>query len=279
MLVATSLVYVYGVLRNVSRTAPPAFLADFGGIVGCGLPRTVQCGAILAFVSDIARPDGGPPDEVPEEYRPAEDMILNHHRVLKELIAEHTVLPIRFGAVFTGDAAVIEALDRRRQSFDTAFDRINGALEWGLKIFCDREVLTRRLTGRSPEIGDLATEIAGKGEGTAFFLRRRRERLAREEFEEAVGRCLDDTARRLEARARETTAVRIQSPEVHGDPHDMVSNQAYLVARAAQGEFLKEIEDLRVAHGPYGFDYRISGPWPVYSFADGRLADDGNHAA
>lgn len=272
------LVYVYGVLRSRCDAAPRGPVGDFPLIAGSGPLRILQCGAIAALVSDVTLQEGGSPGEMLQDTQPAEEMVLNHHLVLKQVITQHTILPLRFGAMFAEDAGVIEALGERLEAFEKALDRIDGALEWSLKIFCDRESLERRLSGQVPAIRNLEGEIAGIGEGKAFFLRRRLERLVHEEVEGAVERYLNDTEERLKPHVLETAAVKIQSPESHGHAHDMVCNRAYLVARDAEDRFLGLIDDLRAAHESFGFDYKTNGPWPAYSFADCRL-EGGDHVA
>jgi hypothetical protein len=121
------------------------------------------------------------------------------------------------------------------------------------------------------EISVLEKEIADQGEGKAFFLRRRIQRLILDEVEKTLEQCLVGAQDQLKSRAIEETLVKLQAPTVHGHKHEMVSNRSYLIARGAEDAFMQSLDDLRVVYAPFGFDYQINGPWPAYSFSDQQL--------
>lgn len=263
-------VYVYGIVRlDPGRSLVDRF--DNQGFPACGLLRTIACDRLAALGSALPAPDGGSFEQALQDTARARDMVLNHHRVLEGVMGQCTVLPLRFGAVFADEGAVKAVLEKHRDALDKALDRIDGALEWGLKVYCDRKRLERWLAAEAAAIRDLQQQVADVEPGKAFFLRRRLARAVGEEVERAVDRCLTAAEERVRAVARDVAALRIQSPEVHGRPDEMVCNRAYLVDRDAEGRLLSLVGELRSAHAPPGFDFETSGPWPPYSFADCRL--------
>lgn len=270
-------VYVYGIVRTKpGQKVPAAFGIEAMG--GSGPVRTIPSGRLAALVSDLARSDGGSLAEILRDDNRAKDMVLAHHRVLESMIGEYTILPLRFGAVFDDDGSVEASLEKHQDTLAQAFDRIDGALEWGLKIFCDRDVLGRSLEGETQAIQNLRMEIAEARQGRAFFLRRRMEHVTQEQVARAMDRCVEYTEERLSALVRSKADAKIQPSAVHGRSEEMVFNGAYLVARGAEGEFLGSVDSLRKVHDTYGFAYETSGPWPPYSFAACRL-DGGQNAA
>ncbi len=54
------------------------------------------------------------------------------------VVLERTVLPLRFGAVFSDDDGVATALAMHCDALWEALDRVDGAREWGVKIFVIR---------------------------------------------------------------------------------------------------------------------------------------------
>ncbi|AGI68585.1 GvpL/GvpF-family gas vesicle protein 3 [Octadecabacter antarcticus 307] len=268
---ATSIVYAYGVLTNCSDIALDMPRSDLAGLVKNGPLRILPFGNIAAVVCDFVLPNGSDLETLLEDSRSAERLILNHHQVLSYIVSQHTILPLRFGAAFTEDAGVIAALGGRCSELQKALGRIDGALEWGVKTFCDRKLLKQRVRGTGSEISDLESEIAKQGEGKAFFLRRRKERLILEEVEEILEQCVVGTQEQLEPSVIEEALVKLQPPTVHGHEHDMLSNISYLIARGTEDAFMQSLEDLRLAHAPYGLEYQMNGPWPAYSFSDQQL--------
>ncbi|MDP2740004.1 MAG: GvpL/GvpF family gas vesicle protein [Pseudorhodobacter sp.] len=273
---ATSIVYVYGVLANWSDLVLDLPPGDLAGIAERGPLRVLPRGDIAALVCDLVLPDGRDLEAILEDSQSAQRLILNHHLVLAGVVGRHTILPLRFGAVFTGDAGVIAALDECATAFQQAIGRIDGALEWGVKAFCDRDLLGQRLAGTVAGIRELESEIANKGEGSAFFLRRRLERLTLDEVENRLNQCLAETQGRLKPLVLEGTSVKLQPPAVHGHAHDMVANRSYLIARAAEAAFMQALDVLRAAHAPFGLEYQTNGPWPAYSFSDQQLGGSAN---
>jgi len=273
---ATSIVYVYGVLATGSDIAFNPPLGDLAGIAERGPLRVLPLGDIAALVCDLALPEGCDLETIMEDSQAAQRLILDHHLVLTSVVDRHTILPLRFGSVFTGDAGVIAALDARASAFQQSLCRIEGALEWSVKAFCDRELLGQRLAGTVAAIRALESEIADKGEGRAFFLRRRLERLTLDEVENMLNQCLAETQERLKLHVLEGASIKLQPPAVHGPAHDMVANRSYLVARCAEGAFLQAIDALRAAHAPFGLGYQTNGPWPAYSFSDQQFGGSAN---
>ncbi len=277
MSVSAPPIYVYGIVRAGSQ---PRFAEGpaRGGTAELGRPRLLPCGDLAAIVGDLVLPNGASLDDLLREARQAEQLVLAHHRVLEAAAGGHTVLPLRFGAVFVDDEGVLRALKQNHSVLLGALSRIDGALEWGLKICCDRRRLGARLAGEIPAIAELEAEIVSAAEGKAFFLRRRLERLTRGEVEQAIARCVTHSTERLRGAVRAFAPGRIQPAEVHGRESDMVFNGAYLVARGSEQGFFNLVEDLRGAYAGFGFDYERSGPWPPYGFADCRLGSDGHGA-
>lgn len=276
MTATASIVYVYGVLTDWSDLGLDLPRGDLAGVVKTGPLRVLPFGDIAALVCDFVLPDGHDLEAIMEDSQSAERLILNHHLVLTDVISRHTILPLRFGAVFSEDAGVIAALDERSAAFQKALGRIDGALEWGVKAFCDRDLLGQRLAGTVSAIRELESEIAEKGEGGAFFLRRRIERLTLDEIENTLERCLAETQERLKPLVLDAASVKLQPLAVHGHAQDMVGNRSYLIARGAEGAFMQSLEELRAAHKPFGLDYQTNGPWPAYSFSDQQLEESAN---
>ncbi|MDE2135327.1 MAG: GvpL/GvpF family gas vesicle protein [Alphaproteobacteria bacterium] len=256
-------VYVYGIIHVEAGedvpSAPPGLAGD---------PVRAVAGDGLAALVSTTRPSFE--DELKDAER-ARSLILDHHRVLQQLFANRTVLPMRFGALFADDEKVRGALLEYRQDLVEALARVQGASEWGVKIFCDRSVLRGHLGGGSAARLAAQGEFAAATQGRAFFLQRRIARLADEEVEGAVARAVEESRRHLCAAARADTAMKFQPAAVHMRADDMVANDAYLVADGAL--FFALIDELRQLHGPRGFHIETNGPWPPFSFADCKLGE------
>ena len=270
-------VYVYGIARAEAKLRAPGRPADLAP-ARFGQPRRLPCGDLAAIVCDLTLPEGTTLDGLLADSRHAEPLLLHHHRMLDALVGADPVLPLRFGVMFTSERSVAAVLNDNRDALRAALDRIDGALEWGLKVYCRRAQLGHRLSGAAPALVQLTEEISGATEGRAFFLRRRLENRLRDEIERAIAQSLTDTADRLRDTVVDMVSCKLQPAEVHGRDADMVFNGACLVPEAREESFFRVIEDMRSAYGPSGFAYEIIGPLPPYNFAEPHLGSD-EHAA
>ena len=265
-------VYVYGIISAEKGGQQPA-VPSLKGLADNPI-RTIAGDGVAALVSMVATPaDGAPFEEELKDPEQAKRLILDHHRVLQSLLDTRTVLPMRFGALFTDGEKVSEMLCEHHQGLLAALERVEGAREWGVKIFCDCSVLRRHLGEKSSAMLAAQGELASATQGRAFFLQRRVARLSDEEVERAIGRDVKESRLRLSEIARADASMKFQPAAVHGRADDMVWNGAYLVARADEERFFDLIGELQQVLGPRGFRYETSGPWPPFSFADYRLGE------
>ena len=268
----TRRVYVYGIARANEGGSEPD-LPPLKGLEDNPV-HTIVGDGLAALVSQVATPaDGVSFEEELQDPEQAKRLILEHHRVLQRLLDTQTVLPMRFGALFTDGEKVSEMLHDHRQGLLDALERVEGAREWGVKIFCDCSVLRRHLGEKSSAMLAAQGELAGATQGRAFFLQRRVARLSDEEVERAIAQDVKESRLRLCEIARADASMKFQAAAVHGRADDMVWNGAYLVAKADEESFFDLIEDLRNVHEPLGFHYETNGPWPAFSFADYRLGE------
>ena len=122
-------------------------------------------------------------------------------------------------------------------------------------------------------------ELAEATEGRAFFLRRRIARLCEDEAQRAIAGCVEASRRRLTRVARADATMQLQPHDLRDRTDDMAWKGAVLVARPDRERFLALIDELLHDHGPRGFRYETSGPWPPFNFADCRLGDRDNARA
>lgn len=261
-----SLVYVYG----VARVPPDRKLAPLprrGIIVNAPVGRLVQ-GNLVAFGSTVPASQFGA-----AQLRPAladtkwlRGRILAHEKILKQLRSRYEVVPFRFCSIYRDAAQVSKALARHRTQLNDALDRVGGASEWTVKLYCDPDVLRCRLEGASGAMRQLRETITNASPGTRFFLQKKCDRALDIEVAAAMARCVAQSIWCLAACARERADIPTQSRDVHGRPQEMVANTAYLVEQAAVKEFQRAFAALGAEFAADGFGFELGGPWPPYHF-------------
>ncbi|MWA15421.1 GvpL/GvpF family gas vesicle protein [Streptomyces sp. BA2] len=176
-----------------------------------------------------------------------------HQSVIDALTAVTTPLPLRLATVFRDDAGVRAMMEAREDSLGRTLDRLDGRVEWGVKIYSDGEAARP-----APEPEKAAT-------GRDYLRQRRQRNRAHEEMWESAekfARRLHDT---LCARAEDARLHAPQNSALSKESGRNVLNAAYLVPRSESEAFVELVE--RVKGEESGLRVELTGPWAAYSFA------------
>lgn len=153
-------IYVYGIVPGDVRIDE--------GTKGVGDPpaevRVIEQGDIAALVSPLTtdKPLGSPQD------------LQAHARLLDAAAAEMPVLPLRFGAVLSGEDSVRdELLAANRDDFHAALDELDGKAEYIVKGRYDNDAILNEILEESDQAAQLRERIRGKPEDAT-----RQERIA-----------------------------------------------------------------------------------------------------
>jgi hypothetical protein len=166
-----------------------------------------------------------------------------------------TVLPMKLFTLFRDDARALEHVAAARERLEAVCERVEGSLEWGVRIGFDA-----RKAGAEP--GKAKKEPA-RGAGTAFLERKKEARNARLELATRARARTDEAHASLAKLARDS---RRHAP-VPGEPGArLLLDAAYLVPVAKRARFEGEAAKLARELSPQGYDVVLTGPWPPYNF-------------
>ncbi|MGW0533186.1 GvpL/GvpF family gas vesicle protein [Streptomyces sp. NPDC003032] len=268
-LASEQLRYVYAVCRPLD--APLA--ADLTGVGGVP-PRQLAHEGLVALVGAVPERDFA---EEPlrahlEDLDWLADTARAHQRVIAALTSVTCPLPLRLATVFRDDSGVRAMLEDGAERFRRVLDRIDGCVEWGVKVHMGGE--------ETPGEGEAAPQEPPAQEkprsGRDYLRQRRRQRSAQEESWERA----ETFARRLhESLSSHADDSRLHAPQnssLSRTPGRNVLNAAYLVRRSHSEEFVELVDrtkdeerdtaDLRV---------ELTGPWAAYSFTGDETERNG----
>lgn len=182
---------------------------------------------------------------------------LAHQRVVEHGLGLGTVLPMKLFTFFRSDARAAEHVARQRRRLRALASRVRGRREWGVRLSVDDQAAT--------DVVRKGAAAAGRGaaRGTAYLLRKTRERtLARDLVREARSEA-DDAYAALSELAGES---RRRPPAGDG----LVLDAAFLVDERGARRFAQAVARLRRTLAPRGMVVALTGPWPAYSFMEAR---------
>jgi hypothetical protein len=250
--------YVYGVaLAEPFRSGHPPL--GVPGIGGRGEPvRTIVLQDLAAVVSDVPG--------IRIDLR--RENLLDHQRVLEEVLRRSDVLPFSFGTVAANDEEVRELL--LRNGYDALreqLDYVRGCVELEVKVFWEQERLFAEIAQENDEVRALRDTIPLLPDDEAAVEKITLGQLTEAEIELKSAWESDGVLDVLEPIAVDV----LVSPNLSDT---MLLNAAFLVERAREEEFDGAVAALAEAQaGRLVFTY--VGPLAPYSFINLAFETDG----
>ena len=237
--------YVYGIAPAEPFRGSPLRAPGIGGRVAV---RTIAHGDLVAVVSDVPGVD----------INLKRENLLDHQRVLEEVLRRSDVLPFSFGTVASSDEEVRDLL--LRDGYDALQEQleyIHGCVELEVKVFWRQERLFLEIADENEEIRALRDSLAQLSDDAAAD-KITLGQLTEAEIELKSAWEADAVLDVLEQHAVDL----LVSPNLNDT---MLLNAAFLVERTREGEFDGAVYGLGEAQvGRLIFNY--VGPLPPYSF-------------
>lgn len=237
--------YVYGIAPAEPFRGPPLRAPGIGGRVTV---RTISLGDLVAVVSDVPGVD----------IDLKRENLLDHQRVLEEVLKRSDVLPFSFGTVANNDEEVREILLRDGyEALHEQLEYIRGCVELEVKVFWRQDRLFFEIAQENEEVRalrDTISQLPDDAAGEKLTLGQ----LTEAEIELKSAWEADAVLDVLEQHAVDL----LVSPNLNDT---MLLNAAFLVERSREGEFDGAVYGLGEAQaGRLIFNY--VGPLPPYSF-------------
>jgi hypothetical protein len=196
-----------------------------------------------------------------EVFDATRENVLAHERVNETVMRGHTVIPMSFGTVFKTEGDIIELLKAAYDAFVDVLNKMDGKLEFGLKVLWDRDAVIREIESEDDDIARLKDEISSQ-KGSTYFARMQYGRLVDAAVETRTERYVAEIFEKLRP-----VSVASRANKPIGDK--MIMNAAFLVAREKEQEFDQRVKEIGARYENLTFKY--TGPWPPYNFVNIRL--------
>lgn len=230
-------IYVFGITERVEETL------DFGSTSMGGEEAKVfsinyrDLSALVAEVLAIG-------------YDPVAQNVLEHQRVIEEIMRQTTVIPMAFGTTFKEIEDAQMLLEKTYEDLRSVLLAIEGAIELGVKVFWDQDKMIKKLAAEKPEILEKANSYHDKME---------RGRLIQENLhtikEEYYNQIYGSLVRK---------ALNVKVNRTIGE--EMIFNAAFLVEKKKEDDFDGAMNCLGQQYEE--LDFKYTGPWPPYNFVN-----------
>ncbi len=229
----------------ITESGPLTGVAE-GGI------HAIRCGDLAAVVRDAVS-QGAPPTR--------QDLV-EHLRVIEQVMARQTVVPVAFGTTAASEEEVRNSLLVPRYDWlRSLLDHLRGKVELGLKVMWrDLAPVLAEIVAEREDIGTLRAWIAARPGPSTYQQRVRIGQMVAEALDDRRARETDAIMATLAPLATETRAGKLL-----GDK--MILNAAFLVEREREPEFDQGVARLGEDRGDR-LVIRYVGPEPPFSFVD-----------
>ena len=250
--------YTYAVVD--AGCAPP----DVGAILPGAALFALAEGKVAALASPVPRAwfEAGPQCRIDNPDWLAERAAA-HHAVVAGL--HDAVLPLAFGAIFSGEAPLRAWLRDGAPRFAAALGAVRGQSEWSVLLSEDAVAHAAWLRAHDTGLAALAARVEAAGPGTAFMLGRQLERALatarqqrRHDSTLALSRLLEGVSAHLRAGAPQQ--------------ENAVAGFNLLLPGPAQPRLRAALEAAAEELDGTGLALALSGPWPPYAFAREAVA-------
>ncbi|MFI2378542.1 GvpL/GvpF family gas vesicle protein [Streptomyces sp. NPDC018964] len=256
----TGLRYVYAVCRPYG-TPLQAQLTGVGG----DPPRLLPHHGLVAVVSHVPEADFA---EEPlrahlEDLDWLTAVARAHQGVIDALTTVTTPLPLRLGTVFRDDSGVRTMMEAREESFLRTLDRLEGRVEWGVKVYVESDPAPKTPAAPAPK----------PASGRDYLRQRRMQTKSQDDLWQRAETFATRLHETLSGAAEASRLHAPQNPTLSGASGRNVLNAAYLVPRVKSEEFVEKVD--RTKDSEPGIRVELTGPWAAYSFAGEEITEEG----
>lgn len=185
-----------------------------------------------------------------------------HEAVVEHFLSSAAVLPMQLFALFKGDARAVEHIVRDRRRVARILTRIEGQVEWGLRVTWDPPVDPQ--AADRPQRQRQSTARTKVPSGADYLARKRQLRDATRVRLQRAAAAADRLYRAVK---REASAARRRTEVEQAAPGSrLLLDAAFLVPARRASNFRAAVR--RHADASKGSEIAVSltGPWPAYNF-------------
>jgi hypothetical protein len=194
------------------------------------------------------------------------EILQDHENVLDILMQHSTVVPFKFGTILTDEKAASKMLQDQEVKFKSLLSKFTGKVEWGLKVYADRQAMMKHMAQIGPQSTSQQGEREKLSRGTAYLLGRKMEAELRDQVVAQFARVAEVIFQELGKDASEAKLNNTSAQKATGNKKEMILHAVYLVEREKVAHFRQQGKRLMDEYAFMELDLEFSGPWPPYSF-------------
>jgi hypothetical protein len=240
-------VYLYAI--TAEKSVKPRALAAIG-IDSSGRITSIPAGSFTAWISAVdAAEFAAQLERNIENLEWLAEATLRHQRAIHAITqtSRATMLPTRFGVVFSGIASLVSDIQEREKELKESVKRVQGCEEWGVKVF---------------RVAQPSARIFNTAASGADYLKKKAAALSGDTGSDQE---VKEFASALSRIARAAT----QTGKVSSGQQGLQWQATFLVPTGRRKQWDNVLRKYATAWGDER-SIECTGPWPPYSFVNGQ---------
>jgi len=232
--------YLYGIIDSSNQIKETIY-----GLEGAGVYNIPFCD-IGAVVSEIGQPI----------QEATEGAVLEHQAVVEKLMADFTVLPVRFQTVIDGRDNLLSMMQSYYKDLKDNLERLHNKFEFGIKVIWPagkvKENIVKAIKSNEQKMSESDASASKR------FMKKKFDKYRMDKEFEAKA---DKFIKVMDIFFSKFTAEkRIEKLKTE----NLLLDAVYLVEKDKVSNFREAFEHIKSARPD--FKYLFSGPWPAYNF-------------
>jgi len=195
-----------------------------------------------------------------KKYRVSRENTIAHEKAIEAVMAEHTVLPVRFATVTEDEEKVMKILEAEHDRFKELLNQMKDKTEIGFKAIFKEDVVYKDILEKYENIRALKEKIAGLPPEKTYHQRM--------EIGEMVEAALQQEKQTIEEDILNTLsplAVEVKTNDPYGEL--MIINAAFLVEKEKEAEFDNQVQALGDKYDEE-VKFKFVGSLPPFNFVN-----------
>lgn len=232
--------YLYGIIDSSSQIKESIY-----GLKGAGVYNIPYCD-IGAVISEISQP----------MQKVTEGTVLEHEAVVEKLMADFTVLPVRFQTLIEGRDNLLSMMRSYYRDFKDNLERLRGKFEFGIKVIWPADKIKENIIKTLNKEQQKKLEL-GSSPSNKFMKDKFDKYKIDKEFEAKADKFIKVMDIFFSKFATEKRIEKLKT-------ENLLLDAVYLVEKNRESNFREAFEHIKSARPD--FKYLFSGPWPAYNF-------------
>ena len=263
----TSAIYVFGFVLE-------GFLPEDLKIEGIEPDQTVvqekfsDINAVVAYVP-VSEFVGAEAEERLQDIEWVAPRAVNHQKAVKKISELGPMLPTQFGVLFSNRDSLAKFVENNQSEIKEFLAVISDKVEWAVKIYWENSWTRKRLI--ETEFADRFKQLVTLSDGARYFKEKQLNSEIDKNVSEHIKTLMVDVSTQLSKLSHSSRKRKIVIDDSGEEGQQLVANWAFLIEKTLAEEFVLLVNNFNSNLGGEGISFRISGPWPPYSFVPNLL--------